>query len=361
MSVRRTTAFLAAAGALLLALSGCGSDKSDAPSSSSKGQAEPAVAPQQENAAGAGADAAKDQGQGRAGPKIPDNLDAANRSIIYSGTMTVQVKDVNAAAAQAIAFATGAGGFVGADNRHIDGQSSTATVTLRVPAAKFQDTLDQLKGIGDEKSRQVSAQDVTDQVVDVESRIATAQASVDRIRALLAKAQTIGEITSLESELSRRESDLESLQARKRKLDGLTALSTITVVLQGPEAPTVSEEDTGILVGLRHGWDAFVASLRVALTVLGWLLPWLAFLGLPIWLVVWLSKRYRRSHQVPLRSSLAVPAAPGPTYPPMPPHPRPMPPAPAPAPAQRPPAAAEAPKQEPETRDGEEPAPPREP
>src|SRR4051812_30122629 len=110
MSVRRTTAFLAAAGALLLALSGCGSDKSDAPSSSSKGQAEPAVAPQQENAAGAGADAAKDQGQGRAEQKIPDNLDAANRSIIYSGTMTVQVKDVNAAATQAIAFATGAGG-----------------------------------------------------------------------------------------------------------------------------------------------------------------------------------------------------------------------------------------------------------
>ncbi|WP_433083308.1 DUF4349 domain-containing protein [Dactylosporangium sp. CA-052675] len=342
MSVRRTTVFLAAAaGALVLALSGCGSGASDTPTSGgNKDAAGPAAAPQQEGAAGAGgkADQGQYQGQDQAqsGQKAPDNLDTVNRSIIYAGTMTVEVKDVNAAAAQAIAFATGAGGFVGGDNRRIDGQSSTATITLRVPAEKFQATLDQLKSVGDEKSRQVSAQDVTDQVVDVESRIATAQASVERIRALLAKAQTIAEITTLESELSRRESDLESLQSRKRKLAGLTSLSTITLVLQGPEAPAVSEEDTGILVGLRHGWDAFTASLRVALTIFGWLLPWLLFLGVPIWLVLWLTRRYRRAHPQALRAPMAVPAAPAPMYP----HPRPAPPMP---PAQRPTSPAQAP------------------
>ncbi|WP_432985671.1 DUF4349 domain-containing protein [Dactylosporangium sp. CA-233914] len=310
MSVRRTTVFLAAATtAVALALSGCGSDAADAPSTGSK-----AAAPERAAADAGGAGPAanvpaqgqgqqaqgqgQQQGQDQGKQQVPDNLDATNRSIIYSGTMTVEVKDVNAAAAQAVAFATGAGGFVGGDNRQIDGRSSTATLTLRVPAEKFQATLDQLKTIGDEESRQVSAQDVTDQIVDVESRIATAQASVERIRALLARAQTIAEITSLESELSRRESDLESLQARKRKLDGLTALSTITVVLHGPEAPAVSKEDTGLLVGLRHGWDAFVASLRVALTVLGWLLPWLLFLGVPIALVMWLLKRRQRAEPV---------------------------------------------------------------
>ncbi|MER7275249.1 DUF4349 domain-containing protein [Dactylosporangium sp. NPDC000244] len=350
MSVRRTTVFLAAAaGALVLALSGCGSDASDAPATSSnKDAAGPAAAPQQEGAAGAGGKADQVQDQGQSQQKAPDNLDTTDRSIIYSGTMTVEVKDVNAAAAQAIAFATGAGGFVGGDNRRIDGQSSTATITLRVPAEKFQATLDQLKSIGDEKSRQVSAQDVTDQVVDVESRITTAQASVERIRALLARAQTIGEITTLESELSRRESDLESLQSRKRKLAGLTSLSTITLVLQGPEAPVVSEEDTGILVGLRHGWDAFTASLRVALTIFGWLLPWLLFLGLPIWLVVWLTKRYRRTHPPALRAPVPVPAVAAPMYPhphpapPMPPAPRPTSPAPAPQPAPPAPAPAAA-------------------
>ncbi|MEV8513888.1 DUF4349 domain-containing protein [Dactylosporangium sp. NPDC051484] len=332
MSVRRTTVFVAAAAsALVLALSGCGANGNDSSTSSMPDRAEQ-VAPAAPAAGGAGAGPAQEQAQAQDKPqsnpqKAPDNLDAENRSIIYSGTMTVQVKDVNAAAAQAVALATGAGGFVSGDNRQINGQSSTATLTLRVPAAKFQTTLDNLKGIGDEKSRQVSAQDVTDQVADVDSRLKTAQASVDRIRALMAKAQTIGEITSLESELARRESDLESLQARKRRLEGLTALSTITLMLHGPEAPVVSkEEDTGIVFGLRNGWHAFVASLRVALTVLGWLLPWIVFVGGPIYLIVWLLRRYRAKHPAPPRAP-AVPAFPGhPVQQPMQQPGRPMPP-----------------------------------
>ncbi|GGM32189.1 DUF4349 domain-containing protein [Dactylosporangium sucinum] len=317
MSVRRTTLFVtAASAAVLMALSGCGNSAKE-----SSDSAAPAAAPMQE---GAGAGPAKDNGvqgngvqgngvqgngvQGNPPGKIPDNLDVDNRSIIYSGTMTVRVKDVDAAAAQAIAYATGAGGFVGGDNRRHDDKRSQGTLTLRVPAARFSATLDQLKGLGNEEDRQVTAQDVTDQVVDVESRLQTAQASVDRIRALLAKAQTISEITSLESELSRRESDLESLQARKRKLDGLTALSTITLVLLGPEA-AVDEEELGIGVGLRNGWSAFLTSAQVALTALGWLLPWLLVLGLPISLLL-LLRRYRPKQPAVAAAGSPVPPAP---------------------------------------------------
>jgi len=329
MSVRRTTVFLtAAAAAVLLALSGCAADRSDSATSGSAG--DKAVAPAQAQPQEAGAGPAAAQGNAGAPAKVPDNLDVENRSIIYAGTMTVRVKDVDAAAAQAIAFATGAGGFIGGDNRTRDDLRSQGTLTLRVPAAKFTAMLDQLKTIGDEETRQVTAQDVTDQVVDVESRLQTAQASVDRIRALLAKAQTIGEITSLESELSRRESDLESLQARKRKLDGLTALSTITLVLLGPEA-ALAKEDTGLGAGLSHGWSAFKTSLRVALTVVGWLVPWVLLVGLPIYLLIWLVRRFRPKRPVPV---LAGPGG----YPAMPPFPagRPAPGRPAQAPAGRP-------------------------
>ncbi|GAA0738361.1 DUF4349 domain-containing protein [Dactylosporangium roseum] len=319
MSVRRTTLFLTAAcAAVLMALSGCGADSRD--DASSSGAAPPAAAPAQQGGAGPQQDKPAEGADSQA--KVPDNLDVENRSIIYAGTMTVRVKDVDTAAAQAIAFATGAGGFVGGDNRRHDDRRSQGTLTLRVPAAKFTTTLDQLKSLGDEESRQITAQDVTDQVVDVEARLRTAQASVDRIRALLAKAQTISEITSLESELSRREADLESLQARKRRLDGLTALSTITLVLLGPEA-AVDKEDLGIGVGLENGWSAFVTSLRVALTALGWLLPWLVLVGGPVYLLIWLLRRFR-----PKRPALA--GAGGPAMPhaglPVPPPGSPVPP-----------------------------------
>ncbi|MEV6925927.1 DUF4349 domain-containing protein [Dactylosporangium sp. NPDC051485] len=309
MSVRRTGLLLTAAVLAVLALGGCSAASSDTPSS---GAAAPQQGTEVNAAAGAGpaADVPRQQ-QDPAQQKAPEIAD--DRAIIYSGTITLEAKNVNDAATKALAFAAAAGGFVGSDNRQIDGDGSTATLILRVPAEKFNSTLEQVKTIGEEENRQLSAQDVTDQVADVESRLKTAQASVNRIRELMAKAQTIGEITSLESELARRESDLESLQARKRRLDGLTALSTITVVLHGPKAPAVSTKDTGITVGLRNGWGAFVASLRVALTVLGWLLPWIVFLGLPIYLLTWIWRRYRATPRKPPVSAVAEGAEAEPT------------------------------------------------
>ncbi|GAA2367738.1 DUF4349 domain-containing protein [Dactylosporangium salmoneum] len=312
MSVRRTGLLPAAAMLALavLALGGCSAESSD--SASSKAAA-PQRGTEANAAAGAGPalDAPQQQQQDSAQQKAPQIAD--DRSIIYSGTITLEAKNVNDAATRAISFATAAGGFVGSDNRQIDGDGSTATLILRVPAEKFDSTLDQVKTIGEEESRQLSAQDVTDQVADVDSRLKTAQASVARIRELMAKAQTIGEITSLESELSRRESDLESLQARKRRLDGLTALSTITVVLHGPQAPVVSKKDTGITVGLRNGWGAFVAFLRVALTVLGWLLPWIVFVGIPVYLLIRLWRRRRTTPSKPPVSVVAEGAEAEPT------------------------------------------------
>ncbi|WP_327006330.1 DUF4349 domain-containing protein [Dactylosporangium sp. NBC_01737] len=315
MSVRRTRVFLTAVGAaLLVAVGGCAGDSKDsaAPSSADRGAVAPGVA--QEGGGGPGAGPAKEPLQDPNQNKVPDNLDVENRSIIYSGSMTVRVDDVDAAAAKAITLATAAGGFVGGDNRRRDDRRSTGTLVLRIPAAKFTPTLEQLKDLGDEEDRTITAQDVTDQVVDVQARLNNAEASVDRIRALLAKATTIGEITSLESELSRRLSDLESLQARKRKLDGLTALSTITLQLLGPEAAITRDKDEiGIVAGFKSGMKAFLASLQVALTVLGWLVPWLLLLGVPLYVLVRLFRRFRPSRPA-LVAAGAQPGGPAPGW-----------------------------------------------
>ncbi|MDG6110216.1 DUF4349 domain-containing protein [Dactylosporangium aurantiacum] len=317
MSVRRTRLFLTAAGAaLLVAVSGCAADSKDsaAPSSADRGAVAPGAVPA-EGGAGPAKEQQPNQNPGQdTGQKAPGNLDVENRSIIYAGTMTVRVDDVDAAAARAISLATAAGGFVGGDNRRRDDRRSTGTLVLRIPAAKFTPTLEQLKELGDEEDRTVTAQDVTDQVVDVQARLDNAEASVERIRALLARATTIGEITSLESELSRRLSDLESLQARKRKLDGLTALSTITLQLLGPEAAITRDKDEiGVVAGFKDGMTAFLASLQVALTVLGWLAPWVLLLGVPLYVLVRLYRRFRPKRPAPAAAG-AQPAGPLPGW-----------------------------------------------
>jgi hypothetical protein len=242
---------------------------------------------------------------------------ATQRSIIYTGSITVRVSDVNGTAVRLTGIAAGTGGFVGGDQRQMDAGRSTATLTLRIPAARFTAALDEIGHLGDEKSRQVSTQDVTDTVVDLAARIKSQQASVDRIRVLLAKAQSVTEIASVEGELSRRESELESLQAKQRSLDDLSALSTISVTLLGPDAatPATPKPQTGFVAGLRNGWEAFVNSIDVVLTVLGAVLPFAIVFGVPVGLVIWWARRRRRQRSGPIGESgpAGSPAVAGPT------------------------------------------------
>ena len=218
------------------------------------------------------------------------------------------MNDVNKAADAATSAARDAGGSVSADQRTLDDDRSVATLTLRVPSTAFASTVDKVAKLGTEVSRSVQSQDVTETLVDVDARIATQRASVDRVRALLAQAKTIGEVVSIESELTRREADLDSLVQRKDKLSGLVALSTITVTLRGPAAPAPpvpNPDEGGFWAGLKSGWHAFLASAKVVLLVLGWLLPWAIALGVPIWLVLYLRGRYRRSRPEPVRPTPA--------------------------------------------------------
>jgi hypothetical protein len=222
------------------------------------------------------------------------------RSVIYTGTITVRVDSVVPAADQAAAIATGIGGIVAGDNRTIDANRSQATLVLRVPTDHFSSTLDALAKLGTESSRQVSADDVTETMIDLDARIADQQASVDRVRALLAQAQSISEIMSIESELTSRQADLDSLIQRRAKMAGLVDLATITVNLDGPDVPTDTGtgQQTGFLSGLRNGWHGFLTSVAGVLTVAGFLLPWAIVIGLPLWLVLWLARRRRRAQTV---------------------------------------------------------------
>ncbi len=110
----------------------------------------------------------------------------------------------------------------------------------------------------------------------MDSRVDSARASVERIRSLLGEATTIGEVVRIESELSRRESDLESLLAQQRSLANQTELATLSVTVLAPNAVEPPPEDTtGFLPGLQRGWDALVGVVVVALTTIGVLLPFL--------------------------------------------------------------------------------------
>jgi hypothetical protein len=301
------TAKLLAAGLVAaVALTGCGSaDSKD--SSSPQGVAAPADRPGNEDAGAGAAPADPKGGNQPADVPLPERAPESDRSIIYKGTLTVQVSDVDGRAREAITIVDGVDGFVGADRRNMDGGRSTASLTLRVPRARFTEVLGSLAKLGKEVGRDVSAEDVTAQVVDLNSRIATQTASVERVRALLARAETIGEIVTLEAEVAKREAELESLKARLKKLADLSALSTITLTLRGPDADPAVAAEGGFVGGLKAGWKAFVASLTVLVTVLGAVLPFVVGIGLPLWLLVYALRRRRGVRRLPAQQSAGSP------------------------------------------------------
>jgi Domain of unknown function (DUF4349) len=176
-----------------------------------------------------------------------------------------------------------------------------------VPQDRLGPLTDQVAGLGKVLSRSQTSSDVTQQSIDVTSRLSTQKASVARIRALLAQATKISDIVAIEGELSQRESTLESLEAQLKGLNDAVDLATLTVTLdaQGAPKPKPAHAHTGFLSGLDRGWDAFVTSLVAVLTVLGALLPFallLGLLGIPA-LLLW---RRRRSLTPPTPATTAA-------------------------------------------------------
>jgi hypothetical protein len=325
MTARRTTGLICAALVAAFIVSGCSSsgssdDKAASSAGGAPGLSEPQAAPNEAAPAHGAADqagaaqAAPDQGKNQ--PAQAPDLSVDQRAIIYTGSITIRVDDVNIAAARATAIVTGAGGFIGGDKRNSNGGASDATMELRVPAAKFQSVVDQLaRTLGTEEQRGISTEDVTEQTVDLDARITVQQARVDSGRRLLAQAKTLNDLVMLEKEVATRESDLASLQAKKRRLADLTALSTVTVVLLDPKAQVVPKKDaSGFLAGLHGGWTALLASLGVVLTVLGALLPWLIAIGLPLWAILYVYRRYYRDRRPGRAPALAAAGAPLPAY-----------------------------------------------
>jgi hypothetical protein len=152
------------------------------------------------------------------------------RDIIFTAEMTVAVTDVATAGEQASLAIGNLGGFL--FGQHTTGSPSpTSVLTFKVQPEDFQAALVALGSIGEVRNQNVTASDVTERVVDLESRIATATVSVERLRALLLEATDIEAIVALESELLVRETELETLRGSLRTLQDQVALATIVLTL----------------------------------------------------------------------------------------------------------------------------------
>ncbi len=216
-----------------------------------------------------------------------------DRKIVYRGDIASEVDDVASAVRSARDEVAAEGGFV--FGQEISGE--TARVVLKVPSVRFDAAFDAVASIGEVTQQSIEADDVTEQFTDLDSRRATLEASIIRLRGFLDAATNADEVSRLESELTRREAERDVIAGQLRVLEDRTTFGTISAVFTTPaEEVAVAEEDDesglpGFSRGLEVGVDGVVVLAGAVATTAGFLLPYVPLVLAGMALVWWLRRR----------------------------------------------------------------------
>jgi hypothetical protein len=202
------------------------------------------------------------------------------QDIIYIANLTLRVKDVNAAATSATSDVTGVGGYLSSEQQtQPTGRGSVGQVDLqlKIPVAVYHQTLAKLAALGPHVMFSERAQDVTQQVADVTSRVTSDEAAIRQLRQLLSRAGNVGQLLTVQDEINSQESQLESLIAQQQSLSHETTYATVNLTLLGHQ-PVMQKKhkkkvSRGLVAGLRTGWRGLKIVVVWLLTALGTLLP----------------------------------------------------------------------------------------
>lgn len=258
------------------------------------------------------------------GPEAaPDSdLVAEDRQVITTAFLTLVVADARESADEATRIVEAVGGRVDdrSEDTGFDDDRVSADLTVRIPADRLSETLEELKAIGEVDALQIRSEDVTLQVTDLDARIAALEVSIARLQDLMSGATSTADLLAAEAALTERQAELDSIRAQRTYLGEQVALATVHLSLL-PAAAAPSPAPGGFWGGVQTGWSALVTALNRAIVAVGVVLPWVLVAGVVV-AVVFLVRRARpRRLHVPLPPAGGAPPASAAPLGPQQPHP----------------------------------------
>lgn len=209
--------------------------------------------------------------------------DADTRMLIRTGDASIEVADVDTAAAAVQSLATTLGGYVKSSSRQSGAYDvRSATLQLRIPAARFDEAMGGLRPLGKVEYVNVAAQDVGEEYTDTQARMRNQQRLESRLVELLAnRTGKLEDVLAVERELARVRETIERYEGRLRYLDSRVALSTLTVTVheRAPLAGTAPGRNP-IVEAFGQGWRNLVGFVAGFIAALGVILPMGALAGL---------------------------------------------------------------------------------
>lgn len=219
------------------------------------------------------ADASEDAAAGAAQPSL-------DRKIIQTTSLDMQVEDVTEAYRETVRITLAADGYVLESTSDADEEDPEADLTIRVPVSRYEDVLEELRGLAIKVERETTqAEDVTEEYTDLQAQLRNAQALEVTYTGFLDRAQNIEEVLAVQDRLTQVRLEIERIQGRSNAIDTLTELATIRVSLHSEPAPE-DEGDIDPLDAAGQAWEASLITLRgIAAAVLStvvflwWFLP----------------------------------------------------------------------------------------
>lgn len=190
---------------------------------------------------------------GAAGAAAP--LDPSR--IVHAGSVEVEVADgaFGPTVERVTALATGLGGHVSASQTSEQGDAPRGTVTVRVPAAAFEQLLGEVRRLGEVHAVATSGTDITAQYTDLEARIGALRASHDQLLTVLTQARSIPDILAVRDHLTRVQLELDSLEGQRRLLEDRSAFGTLAITVVEPGTEDVAPLPAAGDGGLGGAWD----------------------------------------------------------------------------------------------------------
>jgi hypothetical protein len=195
------------------------------------------------------------------GDNLANNTAATGKQVISQASVSLNVSNVSTALNQVETMAQNLGGSV--DNMNSSGAQNQeqANVTIRIPANQFLTALNQLQGMGTVENQNINSQDVTQQYIDLQAQLTSAQMEEQSLQAILAKATTVSDEIAFQQQLTQVIAQVENLQGQINYMQNQVAMSTITVNLNTPQVST-GQAPSGTLSVAVGNVDNTIASVK---------------------------------------------------------------------------------------------------
>ena len=231
----------------------------------------------------------------------PDRV-PGNVKMIYTASVELESTDFDAAANALAALTAELGGWYESSQLNNRSRYRSASYTVRVPAAQFSSFCARVGEAAALRSLSRSAEDVSERYYDQEARLSTQRTKLERLQALLERAEEMEDIISLESAIAETELVIENLTGSLRHYDSLVGYATIDVRLQEVSRETEAEAapigfGARLADAFRSGAAGFVAGLEDVLVALAGAWAGLLFLALVAVAVVLLLRRHGKKQK----------------------------------------------------------------